>query len=182
MVDNKPNNLVIYDKIILIIEGIDHFIDPLTNQEAIVAFWLPRFFPKRVRIIITGDKASNSYKYFFNGLGVDLEAQVDNESTMFSIENEPLASSTVVNFEPPAQQLQHPPLQTNLLRQIVPEKLPSPIPMRIQLPKNRLFPGQTILMRRPDGTLVQVVVQRQPLQQQRQMIAQPARQVILLQV
>ena len=68
MVDNKPNNLVIYDKIILIIEGIDHFIDPLTNQEAIVAFWLPRFFPKRVRIIITGDKASNSYKYFFNGL------------------------------------------------------------------------------------------------------------------
>ena len=64
MVDNKPNNLVIYDKIILIIEGIDHFIDPLTNQEAIVAFWLPRFFPKHVRIIITGDKASNSYKYF----------------------------------------------------------------------------------------------------------------------
>lgn len=54
----------IYDKIILVIEGIDCFIDTTNHKEAIVAFWLPRFFPKRIKIICTADKHSNSFKYF----------------------------------------------------------------------------------------------------------------------
>ena len=60
--------IALYDKIILIIEGIDNFIEPSSNSlanptEAIVAFWLPRFFPKNIRVICTVDKNSESYKY-----------------------------------------------------------------------------------------------------------------------
>lgn len=39
------------DKIIIIIEGIDKFIDLETGKEANIAFWLPEKFPKNIKVI-----------------------------------------------------------------------------------------------------------------------------------
>lgn len=49
--------------IIIIIEGIDNFIDFDTQTESKLKFWLPKYFPTRVRLIVTADKNSNSFKY-----------------------------------------------------------------------------------------------------------------------
>lgn len=48
----------------IIIEGVDHFIDPETNNEASIAFWLPEFFPPNVKVICTVDENSKSLEYF----------------------------------------------------------------------------------------------------------------------
>lgn len=124
------------------------------------------------------------------GVGVPKDGVVDD--VVFTIANQTeeeqqphtTSSPIIVRFEnqlpqqqqlqqqlPQVRQLQH----RQLIRQIgSAEELPSPIPMRIQVPKSMLEAGQTILMRRPDGTLVQVVVQRQQQQQlQRQIMHQP---------
>ena len=56
-----------HGKVILVFEGIDHFIDLESKdeiKEAPVAFWLPRFFPKRVKVIVTADKNSEALSYF----------------------------------------------------------------------------------------------------------------------
>jgi hypothetical protein len=39
------------DKIIIIIEGVDKFIDLETGKEANIAFWLPEKFPKNIKVI-----------------------------------------------------------------------------------------------------------------------------------
>ena len=56
-------------KILLIFEGIDKFCEPnagdsLSNQAANVAFWLPKFFPDRVRVIVTCEGNSPAFEYF----------------------------------------------------------------------------------------------------------------------
>lgn len=43
----------IYDKVIIVIEGVDKFFDNETGKEANIAFWLPQKFPKNVRVIVT---------------------------------------------------------------------------------------------------------------------------------
>ena len=46
-------------QIILVFEGIDHFVDQEDlGKEANVAFWLPRVFPKRIKVLVTCSKDS----------------------------------------------------------------------------------------------------------------------------
>lgn len=55
---------VVYDgKIILIIEGLESFRDYETRNESNIKFWLPKCFPKNVKVIVTASKESKSYKY-----------------------------------------------------------------------------------------------------------------------
>ena len=42
----------------IIIEGVDLFIDNETGREANIAFWLPEIFPKNVKVIVTASKGS----------------------------------------------------------------------------------------------------------------------------
>lgn len=46
---------ILYDKIILVFEGIDYFLDRNTGKEGNIAFWLPKCFPKNVKVIVTAD-------------------------------------------------------------------------------------------------------------------------------
>lgn len=55
---------VLYNKIILVFEGIDYFLDKNNGREGNIAFWLPRVFPKNVKVIVTADRDSESMKYF----------------------------------------------------------------------------------------------------------------------
>ena len=55
---------MVYDgKIIMIIEGLDKFVEHDSEEESIIKFWLPKFFPKRVKVIVTADKGSKSFAY-----------------------------------------------------------------------------------------------------------------------
>jgi hypothetical protein len=51
---NNPE--IIYEKIILVFEGIDYFADRDTNREGNIAFWLPKYFPKHIKVIVTADR------------------------------------------------------------------------------------------------------------------------------
>lgn len=51
-------------KIIFLIHKIDAFIDPKLNQPSNIAFWLPKTFPSRVKMIATCDKNSETMQYF----------------------------------------------------------------------------------------------------------------------
>jgi ribosomal protein L5 len=53
-----------YEKIILVFEGIDYFVDRSSGKEGNIAFWLPKYFPKNVKVIVTADGRSESMKYF----------------------------------------------------------------------------------------------------------------------
>lgn len=53
-----------YNKIILVFEGIDYFMDRGSGKEGNIAFWLPKYFPKHVKVIVTADGQSESMKYF----------------------------------------------------------------------------------------------------------------------
>jgi hypothetical protein len=65
--------------VILLIEGIDHFIDQGTlNKESSVAFWLPKFFPNRIKVICTADKHSQAYDYLKSKGSPILNIPVDN--------------------------------------------------------------------------------------------------------
>lgn len=55
---------VLYNKIILVFEGIDYFMDRNNGKEGNIAFWLPKYFPKNVKVIVTADRESESMKYF----------------------------------------------------------------------------------------------------------------------
>ena len=55
---------VVYDgKIILIIEGLENFMDFETGLESSIRFWLLKFFPSKFRVITTAAKTSKSYRY-----------------------------------------------------------------------------------------------------------------------
>ena len=56
-------------KILLIFEGIDKFCEPnsgdaFSNEKANVAFWLPKFFPDRIRVIVTCEGDNPTFNYF----------------------------------------------------------------------------------------------------------------------
>lgn len=55
---------MIYDgQVILVIEGLHNFVEFETKQESEIKFWLPKYFPKRVRVIVTADNRSKSFNY-----------------------------------------------------------------------------------------------------------------------
>ena len=60
--------MVFEGQIILVIEGVEGFIDPETKEESSLKFWLPRVFPSRVKVIISASPGSRSAKYL-RGLG-----------------------------------------------------------------------------------------------------------------
>lgn len=58
----KAKKSVVYDgKIIIIIEGLENIKDQETGLESNIKFWLPKFFPTNVRVIVTTSKNSESY-------------------------------------------------------------------------------------------------------------------------
>lgn len=51
-----------YDgQVILVIEGLQYFTEFDSKKESEIKFWLPRYFPKNIRVIISADKKSKSY-------------------------------------------------------------------------------------------------------------------------
>jgi len=55
---------VVYDgQVILVIEGLHNFVEFETKQESEIKFWLPKYFPRRVRVIVTVDSRSKSFNY-----------------------------------------------------------------------------------------------------------------------
>lgn len=63
----KIKDTVVYDgKIIIVIEGIENFIEPETRKESSLKFWLPSSFPQGVRVIVTAEPDSRSAEYLRN--------------------------------------------------------------------------------------------------------------------
>lgn len=63
----KADSSVVYDgKVILIIEGLESFKDFDTGTESNIKFWLPKTFPKNIKVVTTAAKGSKSYKYLKN--------------------------------------------------------------------------------------------------------------------
>lgn len=53
---------IIYDgQIIIIIEGLHYFTEFGSKRESEIKFWLPKYFPKRIRVIVTASKNSKTY-------------------------------------------------------------------------------------------------------------------------
>lgn len=56
------SNSIIYDgQVILIIEGLNYFTEFGSKRESEIKFWLPKYFPKKIRVIVTANKASKTY-------------------------------------------------------------------------------------------------------------------------
>ncbi|CAD8176209.1 unnamed protein product [Paramecium pentaurelia] len=55
----------LYNRVILIFEGVNHFVDQGNGipKEANVSFWLPQFFPSRIKVILTASKNSGAMQY-----------------------------------------------------------------------------------------------------------------------
>lgn len=68
----------LYNRIILIFEGANHFVDSTNSaKEANIWFWLPKFFPPRIKVIVTVSRNSGAMQYF-RKLGIEtLEIRVD---------------------------------------------------------------------------------------------------------
>jgi len=66
-----------------VIDRVDKFIDPALSKEANIAFWLPRLLPDKVRVIITCDKASESFQYFLKNEAKIMEITTDMEIMNF---------------------------------------------------------------------------------------------------
>lgn len=61
LVQQQMDKSVIYDgQVIILIEGIHNFKEFGTDQESEIKFWLPKNFPKRIRVIVTVDKDKKS--------------------------------------------------------------------------------------------------------------------------
>jgi hypothetical protein len=52
------------DKIIIIIEGVDKFIDLESGKEANIAFWLPEKFPKNIKVLCSVSEGSEALTHF----------------------------------------------------------------------------------------------------------------------
>jgi len=60
----RMENSVVYDgQVIIIIEGINNFVEFDTKLESEIKFWLPKYFPKRIRIIVTSEPSNKNFKY-----------------------------------------------------------------------------------------------------------------------
>lgn len=78
-------NSVVYDgKIIILIEGLDKFVDHDSDVESNIKFWLPKYFPKRFRVIVTTDRDTKSYEYL-KKLGCRILSIEMSEQTISSI-------------------------------------------------------------------------------------------------
>lgn len=79
---------VVYDgKVILIIEGLENFLDPETGFESSIKFWLPKSFPKHIRVITTAAKGSKSYNYL-KRLGCKIiEMRAEPKMMQFKLDN-----------------------------------------------------------------------------------------------
>lgn len=63
---------MIYDgEIILVLEGVDNFHDDDSKNESSLKFWLPKYFPERIRVIITASPGSKS-KGYLKSLGCNI--------------------------------------------------------------------------------------------------------------
>ena len=47
----------------IVIEGVDRFIDSENGKEANIAFWLPEYFPKNIKMIVTASKSSDAIEH-----------------------------------------------------------------------------------------------------------------------
>lgn len=57
----------VYDgNIIIILEGVENFIDFDTRKESSIKFWLPKTFPNRIKVIVTCEPKSRSNEHFDN--------------------------------------------------------------------------------------------------------------------
>lgn len=54
----------IVDRIIIVIEGIENFLDADTGKESNIAFWLPKSFPRNIKVIVTTNSQSEALDYF----------------------------------------------------------------------------------------------------------------------
>jgi hypothetical protein len=52
--------------IIIVFEGIHLFKDPETGEESNISLWLPRVFPKRIKVIVSCENGTQAMKYFQN--------------------------------------------------------------------------------------------------------------------
>jgi hypothetical protein len=52
--------------IIIVFEGIHLFKDPETGEESNLSLWLPRIFPKRIKVIVSCENGTQAMKYFQN--------------------------------------------------------------------------------------------------------------------
>ena len=48
---------------IIILEGVDKFREASSELESNIKFWLPKWFPSKVKIIVTASKHSQAYEY-----------------------------------------------------------------------------------------------------------------------
>ncbi|CAD8127534.1 unnamed protein product [Paramecium sonneborni] len=86
---------IVYDRIILIFEGIDNFRDILDmHKEVNVNFWLPKYFPSNIKVIVTANKQSTSIKL----LKPDCyEVPIESDKTVFKqIVNHHLAKNLFI--------------------------------------------------------------------------------------
>ena len=47
----------------VVIEGVECFVDPFTGEESSLKFWLPRVFPPRVKFVLTASPGSKAARY-----------------------------------------------------------------------------------------------------------------------
>jgi hypothetical protein len=69
--------------VIIVLEGLENFIDSETKKESFLKFWLPKTFPDRVRVIVTASPNSKSQEYLKN-LGSDVISIVADKKSMRS--------------------------------------------------------------------------------------------------
>ena len=55
--------MVFEGQIVLVFEGVEAFLDPETQEESSLKFWLPRVFPSHVRVLVSASPGSRSAKY-----------------------------------------------------------------------------------------------------------------------
>lgn len=53
----------IYQKVVIVIEAVDSFLDNETGKEANIAFWLPERFPKNVKVVVSARRHSESIQH-----------------------------------------------------------------------------------------------------------------------
>lgn len=71
---------------ILVIEGLQYFTEFESKKESEIKFWLPRSFPKNIRVIITADRKSKSYANILkrNCLVLDVDRNTFTNSDILS--------------------------------------------------------------------------------------------------
>jgi hypothetical protein len=53
-----------YERVVIVIDGVDSFVDHETGKESNISLWLPSELPPRVRMIVTAQTGSQALLYF----------------------------------------------------------------------------------------------------------------------